>query len=408
MDVLCEIRACYDAGRVLPGLAYRDPDVYEAEVAQIFRTGWISVACGQNVPNSGDLFPIRIAGQSLFVSRDEGDRVRVFYNMCRHRGARLVDQPCHARGGRIVCPYHAWTYALDGRLKSVLRLRGGTKNGPPGPQEAAAGTDRPGLIPVRSAVWRDIVFVNLSGDAQPFDEFIRPLAERIANWTESELRPLCSDEYEIQANWKLTAENFIDTYHVPVLHAQLSEGLSGGMPIEDIEISDDIIGVVMPEGYGEESGQTDWLLPRFPGLREDQQVRLEIFSIFPNTLLIVEPDCSQVIVLRPQSASATSETLRTTSSRMPRRRTHWRTSARRCADHPWKSTPRTRLCWRDCSCRVAWTSGATRSQSRSGTPLPNASSASGLASCSPVVDDAPCVDRFLPSGGDDESDLRDE
>ena len=168
--------------------------------------------------------------------------------------------------------------------------------------------DHRGLIPVRSAVWRDIVFVNLSGDAQPFDEFIRPLAERIANWTESELRPLCSDEYEIQANWKLTAENFIDTYHVPVVHAQLSEGLSGGMPIQDIEISDDIIGVVMPEGYGEESGQTDWLLPRFPGLREDQQVRLEIFSIFPNTLLIVEPDCSQVIVLRPQSASATSET----------------------------------------------------------------------------------------------------
>ncbi len=285
MDVLSEIRACYDAGRVLPGLAYRDPDVYKAEVAQIFRTGWISVACGQNVPNSGDLFPIRIAGQSLFVSRDEGDRVRVFYNLCRHRGARLVDQPCHAQGGRIVCPYHAWTYALDGQLKSVLRLRGGAKNGPPSPQEVAEGMDRRGLIPVRSAVWRDIVFVNLSGDAQPFDEFIRPLAERIANWTESELRPLCSDEYEIQANWKLTAENFIDTYHVPVVHAQFSAGFSGALPIEDVEISDDIIGVVMPGGYGEDSGQTDWLLPRFPGLREDQRIRLEIFSIFPNTLL---------------------------------------------------------------------------------------------------------------------------
>ena len=308
MDPLSEIRACYDAGRVLPGLAYRDPVVYEAEVAQIFRTGWISVACGQNVPNSGDLFPIRIAGFSLFVARDEGDRVRVFYNLCRHRGARLVEQACHSQAGRIVCPYHAWAYALDGQLKSVLRLRGGAKNVPPVPRVAEPEMDRLGLIRVRSAVWRDIVFVNLSGDAQPFDEFIKPLADRIANWTESELRPLCSDEYEIQANWKLAAENFVDTYHLPVVHSQLSEGFGGTLSIEDIEISDEIIGVAMPDGYGKDSGQADWLMPRFPGLRDDQQIRLEIFSIFPNTLLIIEPDGSQVIVLRPQNASATSET----------------------------------------------------------------------------------------------------
>jgi choline monooxygenase len=309
MVPLAEIRACYEAGRVLPGLAYRDSEVFETEVAQVFRAGWISVACGQNVPNSGDLFPIRIAGQSLFVARDEGGRVRVFYNLCRHRGAPLVEQPCQAKGGRIICPYHAWTYGVDGQLKSTLRLRGGAKNAPPSSPEAAAGLDRLSLIPVRSAVWRDIVFVNLSGDAQPFDEFIRPLADRIANWTESELRPLCTDEYEIQANWKLTAENFLDTYHLPVVHPQLSAGFGGSLSIEDVEISDDIIGVVMPDGYGEEAGQADWLLPRFSGLREDQQIRLEIFCIFPNTLLIVEPDCSQVIVMRPQSAGVTCETL---------------------------------------------------------------------------------------------------
>lgn len=92
--------------------------------------------------------------------------------------------------------------------------------------------DRLGLFPVRSAVWRDIVFVDLSGDAKPFEDFIQPLADRIANWTESELRPLGADEYEIQANWKLAAENFVDIYHLLVLHSQWVEGFSGALATE--------------------------------------------------------------------------------------------------------------------------------------------------------------------------------
>ena len=304
MDPFSEIRACYEAGRVVPGPSYSDPDVFAAEVAQIFRTSWISVTCAQNVPSSGDLFPIRIAGLSLFVARDDEGQVRVYYNLCRHRGARLVDGPCRAHGGRIVCPYHAWAFGIDGQLKSAPHLyRDGNRD-----RLDSGDTSRLGLIPARSAVWRDIIFVDISGDAMPFGDFIRPLADRLIHWTESELRPLCSDEYEIQANWKLAAENFIDTYHLPVLHSQVGGGFSGALASEDVEVSDDIIGIVMTEGYGEGSGQTEWLLPHFPDLGEDEALRLEIFSIFPNTLLLVEPDCSQVIVLRPQSAEVTTET----------------------------------------------------------------------------------------------------
>ncbi len=305
MDPFSRIRACYEAGRVVPGLAYRDPVVYEAEIAQMFRTGWISITCGQNVPNPGDLNPLRIAGQSLFVARDEDNQLRVFYNLCRHRGARLVDEACRAGRLRITCPYHGWTYGIDGQLKSAPHLHRGGEKRPLDPEEM----DRLGLMPVRSVVWRDIVFVNFSGDAKPFDDFIGPLADRIANWTESELRPLCSHEYEIQANWKLAVENFVDIYHLPVLHSQIGGGFGGALATEDVAVSDDIIGIVMTEGlFGAGSDQEERRLPRFPDLREDQRELLELFSIFPNTLLIVEPDCSQVIVLRPESAGVTSET----------------------------------------------------------------------------------------------------
>jgi phenylpropionate dioxygenase-like ring-hydroxylating dioxygenase large terminal subunit len=161
---------------------------------------------------------------------------------------------------------------------------------------------------VRSAVWRDIVFVNVSGDAPPFEDFIRPLDERMSRWTATELWPLCSDEYEVRANWKLAAENFLDVYHLPVVHSQLGGGFAGALTSEDVEISDDIVGVVMPDGYGEGSGQADSPLPRFSGLGPGDRLRIEVFAVFPNTLILVEPEFQQVIVLRPQAPGVTHET----------------------------------------------------------------------------------------------------
>ena len=304
MNPIEEIRRSYDEGRPLPGLAYRDAGIFEAEAETLFRESWISVACGQNLPERGDLFPVRITGQSLLVLRDGEGEIRVFYNLCRHRGAALADTPCRTRAGRIVCPYHGWSYGLDGQFLAAPHYHRGENAGQPSSEERAGL----GLLPVRTAVWRDIVFVNLSGEAPLFEDFIRPLHERLAHWTESELRPHSSDEYEIQANWKLAAENFIDTYHLPILHSQIGGGFSGVLKSEDVEVSDDVVGVVMPDGYGDGSGQQDSPLPRFSDLRADERLRIEVFSVFPNTLILVEPDCQQVIVLRPQVPGVTLET----------------------------------------------------------------------------------------------------
>ena len=298
-----EIRDGYDADRPLPGIAYRDADVFALET-RLLRDSWTSVACGQNVAKLGDLFPVRIAGQSLFVARDRDAEIRVFYNLCRHRGAPLVDAPCRAPAGGIVCPYHAWRYELDGRLLAAPHFHRDSSSGQPSIEERKGL----GLLPVRTAVWRDIVFVNLSGKAPAFEDFIRPLDERLAHWPAEELRPLSSDEYEIQANWKLATENFIDAYHLPVVHPQIGGGFSGILSVEDVEVSDEIVGFAMPQGYGEGSGQVDSPLPRFSRLAADEQLRIEVFSIFPNTLMLVEPDNQQVIVLRPEGPALTRET----------------------------------------------------------------------------------------------------
>ncbi len=210
-----EIRNSYDNERPLPGVAYRDEGIFAAEAETLLWDSWVSVACGQNVAEPGDLFPVRIAGQSLLVLRDGDGRIRVFYNLCRHRGAPVANEKCSARAGHIVCPYHAWSYGLDGSLVAAPYFHRDGDSVHPSAQER----EGLGLLPVRTAVWRDIVFVNLSSDAPQFEQFIRPLDERLARWTAAELRPLSSDEYEIQANWKLAAENFLDVYHLPVVHS---------------------------------------------------------------------------------------------------------------------------------------------------------------------------------------------
>jgi phenylpropionate dioxygenase-like ring-hydroxylating dioxygenase large terminal subunit len=299
-----EIRNSYADGRPLPGAAYRDEGIFAAEAEMLLRDSWVSVACGQSVAEQGDLFPVRIAGQSLLVVRAGDGEIRVFYNLCRHRGAPLADLKCRARAGRIVCPYHAWSYGLDGGLVAAPHFHRDADSDQP----SAGEREGLGLLPVRTAVWRDIVFVNLSSDAQRFESFIRPLDERLAPWTAAELRPLASDEYEIQANWKLAAENFIDNYHLPIVHSQLGDGFGWILGTEEVELSDDIVGLVLPQGYGEGPGQVESPLPRFSGLGDDEALRIELFSVFPNTLILVEPDNQQVIVLRPQSPELTHET----------------------------------------------------------------------------------------------------
>ena len=226
------IRRCAEGEGVLPGSAYADEAVYRAE-AELFRRHWVSIACGQSAPEPGDAFPLRIHDQSLLLVRGKQGELRVFYNLCRHRGARLVDAPCRLSGSRIRCPYHAWSYHLDGRLAAIPHFHRAAKAGGPDADEAS----QLGLLPVRSAVWRDVVFVNLSGDAPPFEEVIAPLDERMAHWSAEELSPLSSDEVELQADWKLAAENFVDAYHLAVVHPEIGGGFNGALLSEDLVIS---------------------------------------------------------------------------------------------------------------------------------------------------------------------------
>jgi choline monooxygenase len=286
----------------LPAVAYTDPEILDIERKRLFESGWVSVAAAQQLPNPGDARPVTVAGRPLLVLRDREGQIRVFHNVCRHRGLELVTEPTQLRGGVITCAYHCWSYGLDGGLKATPYWDGTPTSSPNEATRAQLG-----LLPVRFAVWFDTVFVNISGDAPPFEEFIRPLAERWSGFDLSLLRLADSSDFHVDSNWKFVAENFLDLYHLPWVHSQLGKP-ADVFNSEITELSDDLFGYVMPmfDAARAETGST---MPLFPSLPAKLEYALDLLYVFPNTGILLAPSWAQVISIQADSPVASRESL---------------------------------------------------------------------------------------------------
>ena len=286
----------------LPNRAYTSPEFFRLELERIFAPSWACLGHACDVPQPGDLRPMRLLGVPLLMVRAAGGAVRVFHNVCSHRGNELVWEPCRARGA-IRCPYHAWTYDLEGRLMGTPNIGG------PG-RHAVDGFDRGahGLRPVRSAVWLDLVFVNLSCDAEPFEEFIRPLAQRFERLGgpgyERRLRPAATHgefRFDVRANWKLALENNLDASHLPWIHPSLNRQ----SPLEDHYCFLDQAGFA---GQGSSGYVTvPHESPALPRI-EAWPVRTgEYPSLYPNVFVGGHGDHFWTMVLEPSAPDRTVE-----------------------------------------------------------------------------------------------------
>lgn len=273
----------------LPADAYHGDAFFRLERQRLFAHQWFALGLAGDVPNPGDILPVSSAsGRPLLMVRGEDGNLRVFHNYCRHRGMRLVDE---TRSGqqRIVCPYHAWCYDLSGALVRRPHYGGfGIHEHDP--------RDGPGLDPVRSAVWNQVVFVNLDPEAPDFEQAIAPLDRRWAYYDFSRLVHGASLSFEVPANWKLAVENFIDIYHVPYVHPALNSYL----PMQEhyfVKEGEHVVGqgsaayAPRDEGAGR--------LPEFPDLNAEQAATIEALSVFPNLLVTVFSDNLRFILIEP-------------------------------------------------------------------------------------------------------------
>ncbi|MEM1102464.1 MAG: aromatic ring-hydroxylating dioxygenase subunit alpha, partial [Pseudomonadota bacterium] len=190
----------------LPNAHYTDPALFAGEAKATLLSTWAGLAVAADIPEPGDARPLTFLGIPLLLLRDKAGDVRVFQNICRHRGMILVSEPKRITGA-IRCPYHSWCYATTGDLVSTPHVGGPGRNTHEGIDRATLG-----LIEVRSHVWRDVVFVNISGDAPPFAEVHGDL---MARWAEHE-QPLHHGgaeshfTLEVATNWKLAVENYCE------------------------------------------------------------------------------------------------------------------------------------------------------------------------------------------------------
>ena len=209
---------------MLPPAAFTDPAVLDWELEKIFCAGWICVGHVSQVSEPGRFLMREIGRDSVVVIGGEDGRPRAFHNVCRHRGARLVTDGEGSVKRRLRCPYHAWSYDLDGALRASPHMDG-VENFDPSCN---------GLVPVRLSTIGGLLLVDLSGDAPDPAEHIGDLLEHLERYRNAELRSGGKVDYVVPANWKGIVENYNECLHCPGVHPELN-ALSNYMSGEEME-----------------------------------------------------------------------------------------------------------------------------------------------------------------------------
>jgi len=207
----------------LPSWIYQDPEFFALEKQTIFRQAWQLVCHTSDIPNTGDYHSFEFMGESVIVLRGEDGQIRSFHNACRHRASRLLDDPKGHCGRRITCPYHAWTYGLDGRLVAIPQ------------REAFKGLDfgRHGLVPVEQEIFLGFIFVRFEPGLPSVKEMAAPYADELAAYRMEELVPQGRVTFRPRnVNWKNVADNYSDGLHITVAHPGLTRLFGRGYGIE--------------------------------------------------------------------------------------------------------------------------------------------------------------------------------
>ena len=208
-------RASLAEASTIPAPWYLDARIAELESKTVFSKSWLMVGRADQVERPGQFVTANVAGEPIVVVRGNDGVLRGFFNVCRHHAAAVVTEPC-GQASILHCPYHGWNYGLDGTLKGMPEFEG-VKN---------FDRQKNGLVPVKADIWESFVFVNLDPQATPLKTFLGGLVKRVAPLGLSKLHYFDRRVYDIQCNWKVFVDNYLDGgYHVPHLHKSLNSVL---------------------------------------------------------------------------------------------------------------------------------------------------------------------------------------
>ena len=224
IDKLNNVDKPIEVANGLPNECYTNASYLAHEREKIFFNKWTVVGVGSSIPKIGDVKPYNLLGIPLILIRDKDMKIRVFHNVCSHRGFKLLDKACTLKNV-IRCPYHSWSYDFKGNLVATPHI-GGLNNH----QHKKFDKTKSHLKEVRTKIWMDIIFVNINSNEIDFNDYIKPLEERWSNLFNKEDQKLIvhSNDYgyfslEVKSNWKFAIENYCESYHLPTIHPELNK-----------------------------------------------------------------------------------------------------------------------------------------------------------------------------------------
>ncbi len=291
-------------GSLMPTLAgryYTDPEIFAREQAAVFESMWFCAVRSSDLATPGTFRTVQVGRESVLVVRGRDGQLRSFLNICRHRGAMLCTEPAGEVKRNLQCPYHAWTYGLDGRLVAAPNL------------VTMPDVDRVerGLVTVHLREWLGYAWVCLADEPPSFEgDVLEAAVERLGDLAAIEAYQVEDLEvgrrisYDVKANWKLIIENFMECYHCATIHPELTEVLpefAGGYAAQyyvghGAEFADDVRGFTIDGSAG---------FDRLPGVAENQDRRYYAITVKPTVFINLVPDHVIVHRMFPVSASRT-------------------------------------------------------------------------------------------------------
>lgn len=279
----------------LPARYYTDPAIFHEELERFYFGRWICAGRSEQVRNPGDYFLFELANENVIVTRSAEGQLRAFFNVCRHRGTRMCTQASGSLDGRIRCPYHGWTYALDGSLIGAPHME----------QPGFDRADYP-LRPVAVDEWEGHLFLNFSPKPRLLADQLGELTTRFAPWRMAELRLQKRIVYDVKANWKLVILNYNECLHCPVVHPTLNQ-LTEYLGADNQAPTSDYMGGSMGFRGGAQTMSWGGVRRRdyLPGLSTEEQSMVYYYAIYPNLLLALHPDYMMTHTLWPKAADRT-------------------------------------------------------------------------------------------------------
>ena len=276
--------------RTLPRDYYVSPAILAEEKEKIHARSWCCIGRAAPLAEPGEYVVRAIADESLIVVRDREGVLHAFFNVCRHRGTRI----CREESGRfaqtIQCPYHAWTYGIDGRLVAAPHMQ---------EVEGFHTADYP-LHEAAIAEWDGFVFVNLANDPEPFDRVWAPMRARLQRYSLSRLSIGHRVAYDVAANWKLVFQNYSECLHCPTIHPKLATVLPYQSGANDLTEGPFLGGYMEIKAPNESATMSGQACGRLVGdLPQDDRHRAFYYSLMPNLLLSLHPDYVNYYLVHP-------------------------------------------------------------------------------------------------------------